>query len=742
MEGNRERGVGRIARQFVTNGQPVLMEPVTEETIRPPSRTITKTICICGGDGFPFGSATAVRIGMIGKALQRTGIDFRLLHCGPSPSPLNTSRSGVHEGIPYEYTTVLRRPGNRFLKFFVFAAAVAALTVRLLRERLAGHRPVIYLYVMHGPLNWYIGKLCRLLGLPLVQEMCEWWPGEPSCSKFSHWLYRKAIFANATDLLAISHEIENRVRLRAAQVNPSLRICYLPALVDIDKFGALSRPQKSVGDIPQFVWCGTVDAWLRDVLFLVRVFAEVRRRGYLCRLVIAGGHSRTCAEQIRSHAVENGLVPEEVVLTGWIDDAELEAIYSSAAALLLPLWNNDRSLTRMPNKLPEYLASARPVISARVGPVTELLKNGVDGCLVSPENESEFADSMVEVLEHPEWASGIGRRGRETCVRQFDYRSHSEELGLLFERSGQVPAARTARVALDPVLEFGRHLICSLAALVLILSGAVRRARARAFQEGVISAVYFHSPKPHLFAQCVHWLQKRGYTFISEREVVSFLHDRRPVPRGAVWLSFDDGAAALREGVLPLVEDEKVPVTLFIPSGIVAGSGLFPWVSRQAETGEGASAPMRDAMTVEELKEAASRPEVLIGSHTVTHAILPFCSSSAIEQEVRESKQQLESWLERPVDTFAYPNGQFDSRSEQLLAAAGYKLAVTTESGFVHAGDDPWRVCRFSVADSIFFPEAICNLVGVWRPWAEFAKRLLRGERSREKSGTYRGSLA
>src|SRR2546429_2660527 len=36
-----------------------------------------------------------------------------------------------------------------------------------------------------------------------------------------------------------------------------------------------------------------------------------------------------------------------------------------ATALLLPLWDDDRSRTRMPNKLGEYLASGKPVIVGR-----------------------------------------------------------------------------------------------------------------------------------------------------------------------------------------------------------------------------------------------------------------------------------------------------------------------------------------------------------------------------------------
>ena len=46
----------------------------------------------------------------------------------------------------------------------------------------------------------------------------------------------------------------------------------------------------------------------------------------------------------------------------------------------------------------------------------------------------------------------------------------------------------------------------------------------------------------------------------------------------------------------------------------------------------------------------------------------------------------------------------------------GYRIAATTENAFVTSKSNPYLVPRFSVADEISFPEAICNMVGVWRP--------------------------
>ena len=68
---------------------------------------------------------------------------------------------------------------------------------------------------------------------------------------------------------------------------------------------------------------------------------------------------------------------------------------------------------------------------------------------------------------------------------------------------------------------------------------------------------------------------------------------------------------------------------------------------------------------------------VTIGSHTLTHPILPRNAGRGAGSEVRDSRRQLERGLERPVDTFAYPNGDLDPPPKPAYAST-IASAVTT----------------------------------------------------------------
>jgi len=70
---------------------------------------------------------------------------------------------------------------------------------------------------------------------------------------------------------------------------------------------------------------------------------------------------------------------------------------------------------------------------------------------------------------------------------------------------------------------------------------------------------------------------------------------------------------------------------------------------------------------------------VTVGSHTMTHPVLPSMSASEIEAELRDSRRMIEARLGRPAELFSYPNGDAD---ECTLAGVRryYRAAVNCKS--------------------------------------------------------------
>jgi len=274
---------------------------------------------------------------------------------------------------------------------------------------------------------------------------------------------------------------------------------------------------------------------------------------------------------------------------------------------------------------------------------------------------------------------------------------------------------------MTPITLILRNVFCELLALGVIASGRVRQNKKKALGGGVVTSIYFHNPSERLFARCIRWLIENDYTFISTNELIDILYQGKTPPHGAVWLSFDDGYKEWLRNVAPVVLRYRVPVTLFIPTGIVQNDGLFPWLHRGESAGKdcgAATAPygVRDALTVPELKQLAMSPDVTLGGHTVSHAVTVQLTEEKSRFEFGESKASIENWTGEEVKCFAYPEGRFDGRERAVLEECGYRLAATTVSDFINRQTDPYLVPRFCVSDNISFPEAVCNMVGAWEP--------------------------
>ena len=83
-----------------------------------------------------------------------------------------------------------------------------------------------------------------------------------------------------------------------------------------------------------------------------------------------------------------------------------------------------------------------------------------------------------------------------------------------------------------------------------------------------------------------------------------------------------------------------------------------------------------------------------IGGHTVQHPCLPAEPRDVARLEITTCRQVLEHRLGRPVTTFSYPGGYYDTAVRDMVEEAGYRVAVTVERGVNHAGDDPMLLKR------------------------------------------------
>jgi hypothetical protein len=95
-------------------------------------------------------------------------------------------------------------------------------------------------------------------------------------------------------------------------------------------------------------------------------------------------------------------------------------LLAAADLLVQPGRSNEFNDYRFPSKLPEFLASGRPVILPRSN-VGLLLKNGEEALVLERGDSADIANAMQRLAADPELGARIGRRGREFALRNLDW---------------------------------------------------------------------------------------------------------------------------------------------------------------------------------------------------------------------------------------------------------------------------------------------------------------------------------
>jgi peptidoglycan/xylan/chitin deacetylase (PgdA/CDA1 family) len=107
-------------------------------------------------------------------------------------------------------------------------------------------------------------------------------------------------------------------------------------------------------------------------------------------------------------------------------------------------------------------------------------------------------------------------------------------------------------------------------------------------------------------------------------------------------------------------------------------------------------------MSIQQLCHLASLPLQEVGAHTRTHAHLATQSADRQRHEIDGSVRDLESLIQRPISSFAYPfggPGTVGPLAPRLVADAGCQLACTTIPERVERRADRYQVPRMTVLD-------------------------------------------
>lgn len=252
-------------------------------------------------------------------------------------------------------------------------------------------------------------------------------------------------------------------------------------------------------------------------------------------------------------------------------------------------------------------------------------------------------------------------------------------------------------------------------------------------QRNRTTILYYHDIAPGLLDKHLAYLKKR-YEIIGLQD---YLHPGRQPAKRTLVITLDDGHKG-NAALLPVLEKHRVPVTIFLVSGVAGTTREFwfklPDLSSAAKeklkkmpnaerldflSHRCGYAPERETGTEHALSRRdleSLKPWVDFQSHTVTHPCLDQCTESESRHEIGQSRLDLAALLGTEVNAIAFPNGDFTGREERLSKEAGYTCVLSAENGFNPAvfTESSYVLKRISINDRNTIHELAVRACGLW----------------------------
>jgi peptidoglycan/xylan/chitin deacetylase (PgdA/CDA1 family) len=286
---------------------------------------------------------------------------------------------------------------------------------------------------------------------------------------------------------------------------------------------------------------------------------------------------------------------------------------------------------------------------------------------------------------------------------------------------------------------------------VSALFAAATRQRARALAYHTVTDATAFAAQLDLFGSM-------GMVTVTGEQVARSLHGGRPLPRRALWITFDDGDASVAQVALPLLRERGMVATAFLCGAWIDTAEAPWWQVVEAATPTSALVPTRLALKAapdgERRERVAAMADELagagtpvvgrqwstddvaawlaagndIGNHSWDHPCLDRCDDSEQRRQVRLAHHRLSELTGTAPDVFAWPNGDPAAAALDEARALGYRLVAKCDHRLMRDSAGPFAVSRLKLDADVGVERARAVISGAHSTVFHLQQRL-RGRR-------------
>ena len=279
------------------------------------------------------------------------------------------------------------------------------------------------LVFFHDPelIPWAV--LLKLSGIKVIYDVHEDYPGAVARNRRLPRILRPALGVTTglvervcsvffDGVVAVSPEIARRFpsgKTVVVRNSPVVDELVVPSPVSMS-----ARPK-------HFAYVGTINED-RNIHAMVRCVGGLADLD--ARLRLAGSFTTPGLEE--SVSATPGW--ERVLYDGWFGRDGVRDLLAEVRAGLLLIKPIPYEMTGMPIKMCEYMAASVPIIASDFPFWREIVEGTGAGVVVDPLDDDAIIRAMHWMLENPDQAAEMGRRGRRAVLERFNWDVEAEQL--------------------------------------------------------------------------------------------------------------------------------------------------------------------------------------------------------------------------------------------------------------------------------------------------------------------------
>lgn len=185
------------------------------------------------------------------------------------------------------------------------------------------------------------------------------------------------------------------------------------------------------------------------------------------------------------------------------------------------------------------------------------------------------------------------------------------------------------------------------------------------------------------FESHVKELTSGNYNIISLQEIVAALKSGKSLPKKTVAITFDGGYRSIAKNALPLLDEHKLPYTIFLSTDIAD-----------------ASYNAQSYLLWKDIKKLARKDHVSIGLHPAPYDRIFDLPKSDIQQSVNKAISRYREELGSEPMLFSYPFGEYSKTYKDVIKTSGFDAAMTQNTGKAHKDSDFLALPRFTMTEN------------------------------------------